>query len=123
MQTHAPRRSRAYAVLLRFSLPILVLVSIYAASLHGMPNESIFDAEYGFGPAINGIVKQHRLGANRPELWLVVLCGPDAACARTRSPQLSAVTKDGSLFIAEKFSLLVASTPEIPHMRGTKPIP
>jgi hypothetical protein len=28
-----------------------------------MPNESIFDAEYGFGPAIKGIVKQHRLGA------------------------------------------------------------
>jgi len=63
MQTHAPRRSRAYAVLLRFSLPILVLVSIYAASLHVVPNESIFYGEYGFGPAIKGIVEQHRLGA------------------------------------------------------------
>jgi hypothetical protein len=75
MQTHAPRRSRAYAVLLRFSLPILVLVSIYGASLHVIPNESIFDGEYGFGPAIQGIVEQHRLGAiDRNYGWWCYAC-------------------------------------------------
>ena len=61
-QAHAARRSRACAVLLYCSFPILLLVSVYGASQHMMPNASIFDGENGFGPAIQGIVQHHRLG-------------------------------------------------------------
>jgi hypothetical protein len=64
------KRSRAYAALLRCSLPILMFVSTYAASQHLTPNESVFAGLYGFGPVIQGIVQQHRLGAiNKAYGW------------------------------------------------------
>jgi hypothetical protein len=52
-----------FAVLLRCSLPLLLLLSIYLANKHLQPNESVFDGLYGFGPAVQGLVQHHRLGA------------------------------------------------------------
>src|SRR5271170_2278897 len=63
-------RPVVYAWLLRCSLLLLVLTSIYAASQHMESNASIFDGQYGFGPATEGIVQQHRLGAiNKSYGW------------------------------------------------------
>jgi hypothetical protein len=56
-------RPIVYAWLLRCSLPLLVLMSICAASQHVKSNASVFDGQYGFGPATEGIVQHHRLGA------------------------------------------------------------
>jgi hypothetical protein len=75
--THAqvPPRSRTFAVLLVCSLAVVMLVSVYAASQHLTPNESIFDGVYGFGPAIQGLVQQHRLGAiNATYGWWCYAC-------------------------------------------------
>jgi hypothetical protein len=62
-QTGAAGCTRLSALLLRCSLPLLMFVSIFAASKHLQPNESVFDGLYGFGPAVQGIVQHHRLGA------------------------------------------------------------
>jgi hypothetical protein len=50
-------------VLLRCSLPLLMLLSIYLADKHQQTNESVFGGLYGFGPAVQGLVQHHRLGA------------------------------------------------------------
>jgi|HubBroStandDraft_1064217.scaffolds.fasta_scaffold00802_4 hypothetical protein len=69
-QVDAVRRSGAYTALLRISLPILMLVSVYGASRQLTPNESVFSMRNGFGPVIQSIVQQHRLGAiNRTYGW------------------------------------------------------
>src|ERR1700733_1148159 len=48
---------------LPFLIAILVLTSVYIAGQRSTPNDSIFDVDYGFGPVIQGIVQQHRLGS------------------------------------------------------------
>ena len=71
---HTPRRP-AFTVLLGCSLAALMFVSIYGASLHLTHNESILDGIYGFGPAIQGIVQNQRLGAINPNYgWWCYAC-------------------------------------------------
>src|ERR1700733_2163151 len=48
---------------LPFLIAILVLTSVYIAGQRSTPNDSIFDVDYGFGPVIQGVVQQHRLGS------------------------------------------------------------
>jgi hypothetical protein len=40
-----------------------MLLSIYLANKHQQHNESVFGGLYGFGPAVQGLVQHHRLGA------------------------------------------------------------
>ena len=66
---------RTYTALLWCSLPILILLSVYAASVHSTAHESVFDALYGFGHVIRSLVELHRFGAaNETYGWWCYAC-------------------------------------------------
>jgi hypothetical protein len=62
-KTVSLRSSPVYTALFYASLPILLIVSIWAAHQRLTPGESLFGIRYGFGPVIKSIVQQHRFGS------------------------------------------------------------
>ena len=56
------RDSAVYNALWLFCLSAMIFVSIYAASRELNLNASIFTLRFGFGPAIQGLIQQHRIG-------------------------------------------------------------
>jgi hypothetical protein len=56
------KESLLWRILLLISVLVAVLVSIFAAGRNFAPNASILNMRNGFGPVVQGIVKQHRLG-------------------------------------------------------------
>src|ERR1700722_8032776 len=63
VHVHAAKPSTARPIYLNILLAILVFASIYIAALRPTPNDSMFNIDYGFGPVIQGVVQQHRLGS------------------------------------------------------------
>jgi len=70
VHVQAIKPSTARPIYLPILLAILVFTSIYIAALRPTPNDSMFNIDYGFGPVIQGVVQQHRLGSiNRNYGW------------------------------------------------------
>src|ERR1700723_3500723 len=63
LRVHAAKPVFNPSSFLPFLIAILALTSVYIAGQRPTPNDSVFDVDYGFGPVIQGIVQQHRLGS------------------------------------------------------------
>src|ERR1700677_1462073 len=63
VHVHALKPLATRPIFLPTLIAILALTSVYIAGQRPTPNDSVFDVDYGFGPVIQGIVQQHRLGS------------------------------------------------------------